>query len=207
MTSIDMRSNPLFIRSGFKKSGFYELPALSRVNLKEQNIKMIPFSKTKSNDTVEHRSYGVHFFEDDYRFQSVYNNPEKSLSKLSQYAFLCTPDYSTYTDMNIWRQLESVAHSRWVGAFWQSHGLTVIPTISWSEDKSFQFCFDSIESGSDVAVSTIGCKHNKEAFLYGYDTMLEIINPNKIFCIGKPFSEMKGDVIPIPDEYPRRAVI
>ncbi len=207
MNSIDMRLNPLFHRAGFEKNGLFELPMLKKVNLNLDNIRMIPLSKTKQNDTAEHCKFGVHCFEDDYRMTSLYNNPEKSLRKLSQYAFLCTPDYSTYSDMDIWRQLESVAHNRWVGAFWQSRDLIAVPTISWSDKRSFDFCFDAIEQGSDVAIGMIGCKSNKKGFLYGYDAMLERISPGKILCVGNPFKEMRGNIIIIPDEYPRRAVV
>lgn len=72
-------------------------------------------------------------------------HPERSLKKYSQYAFLLSPDFSTYADMDLWRQLESVAKNRWVGAYWQSKGLTVIPTISWSTARSYDFCFDGVE--------------------------------------------------------------
>jgi hypothetical protein len=61
------------------------------------------------------------------------------------FAFLLTPDFSTYADMDLWRQLESVAKNRWVSAYWQSNGLTVVPTISWSTPRSFEFCFDGVE--------------------------------------------------------------
>lgn len=207
MNSLDMRLNPLFHRAGFDVDGFYELPKLERVNLADDNVRMIPFSKTKRSESGEYLSFGVHFFEDDYRFVGIYNNPERTLAKLSQYNFLCTPDYSAYSDMDIWRQIESIAHSRWVGAYWQSNGLTVIPTVSWSTEKSFSFCFDSIAIGSDIAVGTIGCKHSKREFLYGYDAMLERVSPNRILCVGSPFSEMRGNVIVVPDAFPRKAVV
>lgn len=48
-------------------------------------------------------------FEDDYRFEDVYAHPMRTLDKYAQYSFLLTPDFSTYADMNLWRQLESVA--------------------------------------------------------------------------------------------------
>ena len=206
MTSIDMRSNLLFLRSGFETHGYYEFPLIHRLNLTTSHIRMIPISKTKNNDTTNRRICGVHCFEDDYRFTSLYNNPDKSLSKLSQYAFLCTPDYSVYLDMDIWRQIESIAHSRWVGAYWQNCGLSVIATVSWSGKKSFDFCFEGIEPGSDIAIGTIGCKKSKTEFLYGYDAMLDRLVPNKIICVGKPFPEMRGNVIYVPDEFPRRSV-
>ena len=170
-------------------------------------MRLIAYSDTRQNDRPENTACGVHFFIDDYRFTGIYNNPERSIEKLSQYAFLLTPDYSTYSDMNYWRQLESVAHNRWVGAFWQSRDLIAVPTISWSDKRSFDFCFDAIEQGSDVAIGMIGCKSNKKGFLYGYDAMLERISPGKILCVGNPFKEMRGNIIIIPDEYPRRAVV
>ena len=36
--------------------------------------------------------------------------------------------------------------------------MKVIPTISWSGARSYEFCFDGVEKGSIVAVGMIGCK-------------------------------------------------
>lgn len=131
---------------------------------------------------------------------------EFTLAKLSQYAFLCTPDYSTYTDMNLWRQMESIAHSRWVGVFWQSKGLIVIPTVSWSDARSFAFCFDGIETDSTVAIGMIGCKRNKDAFMRGYRAMLDKLMPSNIIGFGTPFSEMDGNIIHV-DYFSSRKVV
>ena len=38
-------------------------------------------------------------------------------------------------------QIESVFKNRWCGAYWQSKGLKVIPTVSWGDERSFDFCF------------------------------------------------------------------
>ena len=142
----------------------------------------------------------------DYKFTAIYNYPERSLNKFAQYRFLLTPDYSTYADMNYWRQLESIAHSRWVGAFWQSCGLLVVPTISWSDANSFSFCFDGVERGSIVSVGMIGCKHAKDNFLRGYNAMLEKIEPSAIIVFGSPFPEMDGNIIPVDYRSSRKVV-
>jgi hypothetical protein len=99
--------------------------------------------------------------------------------------------------MNYWRQLESVAHSRWVGAYWQDQGQVVVPTISWSTPESFEFCFDGIEEGAIVAIGMIGCKRSKGEFMLGYNEMLSRINPEAIICFGTPFPEMQGRIIDI----------
>lgn len=167
---------------------------------------MIACSDTKSNDSSLNTKNGVHFFVDDYRFNGIYNNPEKSLSKYSQYAFLLTPDFSTYADMSLWRQLESVAKNRWCGAYWQSKGLTVIPTISWSTPSSYEFCFDGVEKGSIVAIGMIGCKSNRINFMRGYYAMLEKICPETIICFGTPFSEMQGNIVVVDYRSSRKVV-
>ena len=146
------------------------------------------------------------FFVDDYRFNWIYNNPEKSLAKYSQYAFLLTPDFSTYADMNLWRQMESVAKNRWCGAYWQSKGLTVIPTISWSTPSSYDFCFDGVEENSIVAIGMIGCKQNRLNFMRGYYAMLEKIHPETIICFGTPFPEMQGNIVTVDYRASRKVV-
>lgn len=197
MKSYNFRNNPLFLRNEFETVGKWQLPLVHKQELDLSNVQLIAISDTKYNDTEANRKKGVHFFVDDYKFDVTYRNPEKALVRISQYAFAFTPDFSTYANMNYWRQLESIAHSRWCGAFWQDQGLTVIPTISWSTPKSYDFCFDAIETGSIVAIGMIGCKHTKPEFLEGYKEMLERIKPSAIICFGKPFEEMQGNLIEV----------
>ncbi len=73
--------------------------------------------------------------------------------------------------------------------------MTVIPTISWGNTQTFEFCFDGVEQGSIVAIGMIGCKPSKFGFMHGYNAMLEKIKPSKIVCVGQPFPEMKGNII------------
>ncbi len=206
MTSVEMRSDELFKRNKFYVDGRWQMPVIERQEIDLENVQLIAYSDIRSNDNKNNRNKGVHFFVDDYRFEGVYRNPEKSLGRLSQYKFLLTPDYSTYSDMNYWRQLESIAHSRWVGAFWQDQGQLVIPTISWSDKESFEFCFDGIERHSTVAVGMIGCKRTKEEFMLGYNEMLTRIEPSSIICFGNPFKEMEGNII-IVDYLESRKVV
>ena len=195
MKSKEMRENPLFMRNTFHAVGKWGMPIVKKQELPTNDIQLLSSADARSNDSAKNKNKGVHFFVDDYRFTGIYNNPKRSLRKYSQYKFLLTPDFSTYAEMNLWRQMESIAHSRWVGAYWQSKGLTVIPTVSWSTPRSFEFCFDGIEKGSVVAVGTLGCKKSKRNFMRGYNEMLERIEPSKIIVFDKPFDEMTGDII------------
>jgi len=137
MTPKMMRENPLFMRNSFEGQGRWDIPLVRKQKIDTAAISLIARSDTRSKDNDVNREHGVHFFVDDYRFEGIYTHPERTLAKYAQYAFLLTPDFSTYADMDLWRQIESVAKNRWVGAYWQSNGLTVIPTISWSTPRSF----------------------------------------------------------------------
>lgn len=196
-TSKNMRSNPLFMRNQYPVCGQWDIPMIKNQQLDLSDIRLIACSDTRLHDNNENKRCGVHFFVDDYRFESIYRNPEKTLQKFSQYAFLLTPDYSTYADMNQWRQIESVAHSRWCGAYWQSKGLIVVPTISWSTPRSYSFCFDSIEHRGTVAVGMIGCKQEKHQFMRGYNEMLDRLQPENIIVFGTPFPEMRGNILQV----------
>lgn len=193
--SIERRNNQLFLRNSYEKDGKYSFPLIKKQNLELDNINLISYSDTRNTESKKNTNKGVHFFIDDYRFEGIYNHPEKSLCKLKQYKFVCTPDFSIYSEMDKWRKIENVAKNRWVGAYWQEHGLKVIPTISWGKPSTFDYCFDGVEEGSIVAISTLGCKKAKRDFLIGYKEMKKKIKPTAIICFDTPFEEIKDEVI------------
>lgn len=201
-----MRENPLFMRNTPEYSGKYGIPLLHKASPVAANIQLVACSDTKAHDREENLHKGVHFFVDDYRFQGIYNNPQKSLNRYAQYDFLLSPDFSLYADMPLWKQIENVAKNRWVGTFWQNKGLKVIPTISWSTARSFEFCFDGVEVGSSVAVGMIGCKKNRLGFMRGYTAMLDKLQPCQIIVFGTPFSEMEGNIVTIDYNKSRKVV-
>lgn len=205
-TSRSMRENDLFMRNSYDGCGRWEIPLVKKQDIPMDDLDLISCADAKLHESGRNRQKGVHFFVDDYRFENIYRNPEKSLEKYAQYAFLLTPDFSTYADMSQWRQLESVAKNRWCGAYWQSRGLLVVPAISWSTPISYDFCFDGVEKGSTVAVGMIGCKGNKTGFMRGYNEMLNRIQPDKIICYGTPFPEMQGDIIVVNYNNYKKAV-
>ncbi|MGN1258799.1 MAG: DUF4417 domain-containing protein [Christensenellales bacterium] len=193
------------VRNEFKGVGKYGMPLIKRQDIDLEKIELFAFTKTKHNDE-ENQNKTIHFFTYDWNFESVYEKPEESLEKLDQYYALLTPEFSTYKDMPLARQIDSVFKNRWCGAFWQKQGMTVIPTISWGSIPCLEFCFDGIEKGSVVAVSTYTREDNKDGFMLGYNKMLEIVEPSAIICYGTPFPEMKGNIKAI-DPFNKEALI
>ena len=87
-----MRNDPLFMRNSFKVTGKWDIPIIKNQDIPLDNVRLIAYSDTRQNDRPENTACGVHFFIDDYRFTGIYNNPERSIEKLSQYAFLGNTD-------------------------------------------------------------------------------------------------------------------
>ena len=197
LNSKEFRNSAKFLRNEYDCVGYYNIPKIKKQDIKLDNINLISYSDTYSKENEINKQKGDHFFIDEKRFEGIYSNPEKSFEKLSQYKFLLTIDYSLFREMPRAIQIYNVFRNRWIGAYWQSHGLNVIPCISWSDSQSYEFCFDGIEKGSIVAIGMIGCKNNKVSFMRGYNKMLEVIQPNAIIVFGEPFKEMVGNIIKI----------
>ncbi len=151
------------------------------------------------NDKLSNNDYDkvVHFFLDDYKFEVIWNNPEPRIEMLSKYKAVLSPQYSLYNEMPMSLKIFNTFKNRWCGAYLQKKGIKVIPSLSWGEPDTFWFCFDGIEKGSIVAVSTIGLRKEKELFMSGYNELLRKIKPSAIICYGNPFDEMKGNIFPI----------
>ena len=63
----------------------------------------------------------------------------------------------------------------------------MIPTLSWAEPETFEFCFLGIPRGSIVSVSTIGVKRDEKAVAIwkaGMQRALEVIEPSAVLVWG-----------------------
>lgn len=199
---IDRRTDPMFLRNQFEGKGKWGMPMVHKQEIDLSDLELIACTNCIDDDR-EYYDRGVHFFVDDCNFEDIYLAPEKTIALYSQYRFCCTPDFSAYSEMPQWRQLESVAHSRWCGAWWQAHGMKVVPTVTWDGYASFEFCYEGIERGSIVAIATYACRQNEVAYMRGFRTLCERVAPSAIICYGEPFPDMVDKVIPIPVCLPR----
>lgn len=119
---------------------------------------------------------------------------------LRNFKAVCTPDFSTYTDFPKAIQIYNHYRKHWLGAYWQTNGINVIPTISWSDRSSFEWCFDGEPVGSAVAVSSVGTQLNKETrklFIDGYNEMLIRLQPSLIYFHGNVPDECGGNIVNI----------
>ena len=176
-----------------QSSGKYGFPIIKKEEIDPDKISFLSYVNAKLNDQ-ENKDKTIHFFTYDWKFEKVYTNIDEEIEKLKNYYCVLSPDFSIFTNMPLALQIESVFKNRWCGAYMQSKGIKVIPTVSWGDARSFDFCFDGIEEGSIVAVSTYYRENNEEEFMLGYNEMLKRIKPSLILCYDEPFKSMTGNI-------------
>jgi hypothetical protein len=201
MKSLEARCKQTFLRNSFFSIGYYGMPLISKDKIDLKNLVLLGFHNTRGNDD-QNRNKTIHFFIDDYKFNGVWNKPDNYVSRLKQYKQLLSPDFSIYADMPRTIQIYNTFRRRWCSVFWQNKGIAVIPAICWSDDNSFDFCFEGIMEGSIVAVSTHGTSSAPGAFMSGFQCLCEKIKPEKVICFCKPYDEMNSmaDIIHIEHE-------
>lgn len=186
----------------FDGVGQYDIPEIEPTQF--DNAEFIGFNYAKSTKEPENKA--VHFFLDDYQFTRVWTDPDRYIPILQRFKYVLTPDFSLYTDFPKPLQIYNHYRKHWLGAYWQMHGIEVIPTIGWSDRESFEWCFDGEPTQSVVAVSSIGTQNSKEKkqrFLEGYMEMVERLQPAQIIFYGNVPGECKEKVIHIEPYYCR----
>lgn len=197
------RTSHLMLRNQFPGAGCWHIPIIPKASFFDEEfegLRLIGYDRTKPDDD-RHLDRIVHFFLYDYKFERVWKRPDQDVEKLKRYRAILSPDFSMYLEMAPVMQLYNVFRNRWCGAYFASKGIRVIPTVSWGDESTFDFCFDGIPKGSTVAVSTymVSAHGNhadqKDFFMKGYRELLQRIEPERIICYNKPFPEMEGNIV------------
>lgn len=185
--------------------GKYDIPVISPISYKGlEDIKWIGFNYASS--CRNRGGKGVHFYLDDYQFDRVWFDISRYTSLLSSYDVVLTPDWSIYTDWPLAINIFNHYKKHYVGAYMQGLGIKVIPSINWGDKDSFDWCFDGEPVGGAVAVSSVGTQMedvSRRGFIYGYDAMLEKLNPEVILFWGSIPNRLKGNIVKV-DEFQSR---
>ena len=138
---------------------------------------------------------GLHFYLDDYQFERVWKAPDMYIDMFKKYKCVLGTDFSLFYDLPKALQVYNIYRNRTLDYYFMKNGVNIIPTVSWGDNTTYEWCFDGICLGSAVALSTVGSRKidNGEMFRQGYEIMKEILTPTQIICVGKPYNFMKDD--------------
>jgi len=179
-------------RATFDGVGKYDVPQIFPADTDCDLWIGFNFAKT----CEDRENHGVHFFVDDYQFNRLWTDPDRYVPMLKQFRAVLTPDFSTYTDFPMALQIYNHYRKHWLGAYWQLNDMTVIPTISWGDEDSYEWCFDGEPRNSTLAISSVGIMNDPEAkrlFVAGFNEMMSRLNPTRIILQGELSEECEVD--------------
>ena len=178
--------------------GKYDMPIV-KSNIEELPTSLFSYQKVGKKKMELPSRTALHFYVYDYIFDGEYGvwnalirgtefSRGFNLGKLEGFDYIIVPDYSLYLDMPIEWQIWNVYRSRVVAHALQELGYRVIINVRWTDEASYEFCFEGIETGSVVSVGSYGCSKelaDRKLFESGLEEMIRRIKPECIIIYGK----------------------
>ena len=177
--------------------GKYDMPAV-RTNIDGLPKQLMSYQRVGNSQQPIPPGTALHFYVYDYLFDGehgIWNSLIRgvefkhgfNLQKLQGFDYIIVPDFSLYLDMPMAMQIWNIYRSRVVAYALQQLGYKVIINVRWTDENSYEFCFEGIEYGSVVAVGSYGCSKEKvdiTLFNAGLEEMIKRIRPSVIIFYG-----------------------
>lgn len=179
-------------------AGEYDIPVVKGIRIKHpEKYQLIRFDESHLIPFEERKKYIVHFFIHDYKFERIWTYINKYTEYLQQFAAVIQPDFSLYTDMPRAMQIWNAYRANFVSWWWQNEGIKVIPNGYWTDEKSFNFCFDSMPENSCICISSKGSYLEDKrdtrlnslvpvnsGFKRGLEALIDRLHPSQLLWIG-----------------------
>lgn len=189
--------------------GDYDMPVVGNFD----DIGVIDYIALYSDTSEYNKTENtcVAFYQYDHVFDGIhglYNSiiyqDEERLNKFRErfkgVKYIVAPDYSLFGDFPNALQIFNIYKSRvcmcWLIANTKAK---ILPNVRWTFPFTFEYCFDGIMKGSNIAIGVLGQirdKENKKMFLDGLKVAIDRIEPKRILVYGfvtkSNFSELFG---------------
>ena len=174
-----------FLVEEARYDGDLEYPVIECCN--EIPNALVSFSKAVSNKCHDYNKW-VHFYEDDYLFERIWNNPKKYFEKLKSFNGVILPDFSMYRDMPLIMQLWNLYRSRAIGNGLNHLGIKTIPNIRFSDERTYSEVCSGILPNRVISIGSHGNIKNKSDRFYfeqGLKYIVDNLSPTTIVVYGK----------------------
>lgn len=176
----------------------YNFPILKAVH--EFPVKTISFRDSFGRKIENYEEWNINFFEDDVRFEALWNNPYKYLNHLQKFQSVCMPDFSMSMyapfPLNIWNAYRNRALSYWMS----QNGIAVISNAMIVDELFWDWCWDGLPKHSTLCCCTNGRAVNEEEklkFSKQFEQMEKVLEPETVIIIGRKieFLKPRADII------------
>ena len=189
--------------SGMKLTEHYNIPTVKGVHLKNLGkTDLLGFNYCTNPKMMEEREKAfIHFFLPDHYIERVWDNLDHYETIFHMYKGIIQPDCSIYTDMPKAMQIWQHYRRMWLAQYYQSKDVPVIPAPCWSDEESFNWCFEGMPKGSALCISSVGCVKNpyvRVAFNQGLEETLKQLEPSQLIIYGVFDDDMRNRISGIP---------
>jgi len=129
------------------------------------------------------------FYVDDYRFEKVWYDAVESVRELKSrnFAAIIEPDFSVWRDDPRVCQMWNRYRAQWVARYWQGVGVNVIPSLNWSDERSYDFCLAGVPKNAKVVsiqARTTKDRLGRAYFVSGINKTLGELTPETVILYG-----------------------
>lgn len=131
---------------------------------------------------------GVLGFSYDYELDQLESNARKYVQIMNKYLCMGEPDFSMRIGDTLGNFVSASVRSHNIAFYYQENGCSIIPTMKWADEPSYEVCFDGYEKGGAVLVSTMGAIRDERSQMYfknGFYEMLKRISPDAVILYGE----------------------
>ena len=193
-----------YMKTGnMEMTGKYGIPVIKGLKIKDLcSVDLIGFNYATNPKTMQERENSmVHFFLPDSNIERVWNRPDDYIPIFNVYKGLIQPDFSQYVGMPkamlIWQHYRRM----WLTRYLQDRGLKVIAAPCWSDEDSFEYCFDGMPKNSCLCISSVGCMKNpvvRSRFKQGFRETLRRLTPSQLILYGLIDDDMREQIKETP---------
>lgn len=166
--------------------GPYQIPILRPTTLPSCPEAMASFCRQPQ--TILRQRTLLHGFVDDLKLLPLLKAPKKFLEQFATYFAVTTPDFSICTEMPLQDRIRSTWSSRAIGAYFQQHGLQVVPNIRWAHLSDLEYVLDGLSTGGTIVLSTQGLLREqtlRKTFEIGAEIVLHQLEPEHVIIYGQ----------------------
>lgn len=170
----------------------YNFPILQAVH--EYPINTISFRDSFKEAEENKGKCNINFFEDDVRFESLWNSPYRYLEHLQDFESVCMPDFSISMHapfpLNLWNTYRNRVLSHWLS----KNGIKVIPNAMIVDEMFWGWIWEGLPKYSTLCCCTNGRAINDEEkvkFSVQFQKMESVLCPETVIIFGRKIECLK----------------
>lgn len=167
---------------GVQYTPLYEFPVLKGCDA--HPLSLVPYSAACQRGFCDPGAF-IHFFEDDYRFESIWRDFDRALGKLRRFAGIIEPDFSTCIDYPRPVKAANRFRSQLIAARCEQAGIKVIPSVR--AEPGCPWLLDGVPRHSTIAISGYGLIKDpteRRMFLRDVKATVDTLQPRAIVYYG-----------------------